>query len=112
MKPSISERGIGQGWARFLYGGSTGGWIAPEVDILVGGQRYTPRQLLKPFRNVRTSGRDAVLPGPAPARSVRGRVPVSAGSRFWWHDPEVVAEQYAHACDAYEALLHQGREGH
>ena len=79
---------------------------------MVGGQRYTPRQLLKPFRNVRTSGRDAVLPGPAPATSVRGRVPASAGSRFWWHDPEVVAEQYAHACDAYEALVHQGREGH
>ena len=79
---------------------------------MVGGQRYTPRQLLKPFRKVRTSGRRAVLPGPAPATSVRGRVPASAGSRFWWHDPEVVAEQYAHACDAYEALVHQGREGH
>ena len=79
---------------------------------MVGGQRYTPRQLLKPFRKVRTSGRGAVLPGPAPATSVRGRVPASAGSRFWWHDPEVVAEQYAHACDAYEALVHQGREGH
>ncbi len=79
---------------------------------MVGGQRYTPRQLLKPFRKVRTSGRDAVLAGPAPATSVRGRVPASAGSRFWWHDPEVVAEQYAHACDAYEALVHQGREGH
>jgi hypothetical protein len=27
-------RGIGQGWARFLYGGSTGGWEALAVQVL------------------------------------------------------------------------------
>ena len=26
-------RGIGQGWARFMYGGSTGGWIALGVQV-------------------------------------------------------------------------------
>ena len=33
--PAIEEtfRGIGQGWARFLYGGSTGGWEALGVQI-------------------------------------------------------------------------------
>src|SRR2546422_7905098 len=27
-------RGIGQGWARFTYGGSTGGWEAMAVQML------------------------------------------------------------------------------
>ncbi|WP_245917632.1 alpha/beta hydrolase-fold protein [Aureitalea marina] len=33
--PHIEEqfRGIGQGWARFLYGGSTGGWEALAVQV-------------------------------------------------------------------------------
>ena len=77
---------------------------------MVGGQRYTPRQLLKPFRKVRTSPERPA--GPGSGHLSPRRVPASAGSRFWWHDPEVVAEQYAHACDAYEALVHQGRAGH
>jgi hypothetical protein len=34
--PYIEEqfRGIGEGWARFLYGGSTGGWEAFSVQVL------------------------------------------------------------------------------
>ncbi len=34
--PAIEEqfRGIGEGWARFLYGGSTGGWEAFAVQVL------------------------------------------------------------------------------
>jgi hypothetical protein len=34
--PEIEKRfrGIGQGWARFLYGGSTGGWEALGVQVL------------------------------------------------------------------------------
>jgi hypothetical protein len=34
--PFIEERfrGIGEGWARFLYGGSTGGWEAAAVQVL------------------------------------------------------------------------------
>jgi len=34
--PYIEERfrGIGEGWARFLYGGSTGGWEAMAVQVL------------------------------------------------------------------------------
>lgn len=33
--PHIEEqfRGIGEGWARFLYGGSTGGWIALATQV-------------------------------------------------------------------------------
>ncbi|MBM3285530.1 MAG: hypothetical protein FJY81_06620, partial [Candidatus Aminicenantes bacterium] len=35
LVPSIEEkfRGIGQGWARFLYGGSTGGWEALAAQV-------------------------------------------------------------------------------
>lgn len=34
--PTIEQqfRGIGEGWARFLYGGSTGGWEALAVQVL------------------------------------------------------------------------------
>jgi hypothetical protein len=34
--PEIEKqfRGIGQGWARFMYGGSTGGWISLAVQVL------------------------------------------------------------------------------
>lgn len=34
--PQIEEqfRGIGEGWARFLYGGSTGGWEALAVQVM------------------------------------------------------------------------------
>ena len=33
--PAIEKqfRGIGQGWARFVYGGSTGGWEAMAVQV-------------------------------------------------------------------------------
>ena len=33
--PAIEKqfRGIGQGWARFIYGGSTGGWESLAVQI-------------------------------------------------------------------------------
>jgi len=36
LVPYIEEqfRGIGEGWARFLYGGSTGGWEALAVQVL------------------------------------------------------------------------------
>lgn len=31
-------RGIGQGWARFLYGGSTGGWEALAAQDFLSGR--------------------------------------------------------------------------
>jgi hypothetical protein len=36
LMPAVEKkfRGIGQGWARFLYGGSTGGWESLAVQIL------------------------------------------------------------------------------
>ena len=35
LLPEIERRfrGIGQGWARFTYGGSTGGWEALAVQL-------------------------------------------------------------------------------
>ncbi len=38
--PEVEERfrGIGQGWARFLYGGSTGGWEALGVQVFYPGE--------------------------------------------------------------------------
>jgi hypothetical protein len=38
--PYIEERfrGIGQGWARFLYGGSTGGWEALAAQVFYPGE--------------------------------------------------------------------------
>ena len=38
--PEIEKRfrGIGQGWARFLYGGSTGGWEALAVQVFYPGR--------------------------------------------------------------------------
>lgn len=36
LMPAVEKkfRGIGQGWARFLYGGSTGGWESLAVQVL------------------------------------------------------------------------------
>ena len=38
--PYIEEefRGIGEGWSRFLYGGSTGGWEALAVQVKYPGR--------------------------------------------------------------------------
>jgi len=30
----VRSGGIGEGWARFTYGGSTGGWEALAVQVL------------------------------------------------------------------------------
>ena len=40
--PYIEEkfRGIGQGWSRFLYGGSTGGWEALGVQVILVAQFF------------------------------------------------------------------------
>ena len=37
LMPAVEKefRGIGQGWARFLYGGSTGGWEALAVQMFL-----------------------------------------------------------------------------
>eukprot|EP01043_Picozoa_sp_COSAG02_P038554 COSAG02_NODE_2982_length_7621_cov_3.542808_6_plen_106_part_00 len=36
LLPAVEQqfRGIGEGWARFTYGGSTGGWEALAVQLL------------------------------------------------------------------------------
>ena len=36
LMPEIERRfrGIGEGWARFTYGGSTGGWEALAVQVI------------------------------------------------------------------------------
>ena len=36
LLPAVEERfhGIGEGWARFTYGGSTGGWEALAVQLM------------------------------------------------------------------------------
>ena len=62
-------RGIGQGWARFMYGGSTGGWEAMAAQVFypdefngayiacpdpIDFRAYTVRQHLR--------GRERVLP--------------------------------------------------
>ena len=74
---------------------------------MVGGKVYTQRRLLRPF----TGRARALTPdGTALATRVSEAVDASAGERFWWHDPDVVAEQYAHSCDAYEALEHQAEQ--
>ncbi|WP_202619138.1 amidohydrolase family protein [Ornithinimicrobium cavernae] len=82
---------------------------AARVELtMVGGKAYTQDELMAPFTGVapledtpRTS--DEALP----AATVTERADRSVTERYWWHDPEIVAEQYAHACDAYEALEHQ-----
>jgi hypothetical protein len=42
LLPEIEKRyrGIGQGWARFTYGGSTGGWEALAVQVLYPDEFY------------------------------------------------------------------------
>ncbi|WP_426245015.1 amidohydrolase family protein [Nocardioides sp. LHG3406-4] len=77
---------------------------------MVGGRLYTQRELVKPFTGSAKALTEAAQ-GPAPARQVTGRVDPAVAQRYWWHDPDVVAEQYAHSCDAYEALEHQGEWG-
>ena len=74
---------------------------------MVGGKVYTQRSLLRPF-----TGRARALTPDAAALATRvGEVAdPSAGERYWWHDADVVEEQYAHSCDAYEALEHQAEQ--
>ena len=87
--PSIEKqfRGIGQGWARFLYGGSTGGWEALAVQMFypdhyngafvacpdpVDFRAYTTIDLYNRQKHVLSAGcaqkgraaGDARLPGP------------------------------------------------
>ena len=51
--PAIEKqfRGLGQGWARFIYGGSTGGWEALAVQI------FLSRQLQRRLRRLPRSDR-------------------------------------------------------
>ena len=75
---------------------------------MVGGKLHTQRSLLKPFTGKASALTDATADVPALAQEVTERVDPAMAERYWWHDPEVVAEQYEHSCDAYEALGHQG----
>ncbi len=85
---------------------------AARVEITVaGGRVWRQRRLLAPF-TAAASARAAADPaeGPAPATDVTSRVNRSVARKYWWHHPELVAEQYAHACDAYEGLELQQEE--
>lgn len=86
---------------------------AARVELtMVGGKPYTQRKLLAPFAGAAedAAAADRSAPGPAPATEVSSRVGEQVSRRFWWHDAAIVAEQYAHACDAYEALEQQQQE--
>ena len=62
--PYIEEqfRGLGEGWSRFLYGGSTGGWEALGVQVLY------PDDLQRMFRRVPRPDRLPCLHGGQPLR--------------------------------------------
>ncbi|EIE99154.1 periplasmic component of the Tol biopolymer transport system [Saccharomonospora glauca K62] len=75
---------------------------------MVGGHLYTRDELLAPYTRDHgvttasaTVGEDAA---PAPATVVSEWADPEAGSRYWWHAPEVVAADYAHSCSAYDHL--------
>ena len=103
--PEIERRfrGIGEGWARFLYGGSTGGWEAMAAQVLYpedyngawiacpdpidfrafhrgeslrGPKRLYPRQRVQADPQARAAGRAGTRRGDA-----RGDEPPGAGPR-------------------------------
>ena len=68
-------RGIGQGWARFMYGGSTGGWEAMAAQVFYPGRlqrrlHRVPRsdRLPRLHRRRHLRGRERVLPRRATGR--------------------------------------------
>ena len=64
-------RGIGQGWARFLYGGSTGGWEAlADANLLSRRVQRLLRGLPRPDRFPGLHGRQHLRPQ---ERLLRGR---------------------------------------
>ena len=78
-------RGLGQGWARFMYGGSTGGWEAlavagvlpGRVQRLLGGLPRPDR--LPRLRDRRTSTRTRTPSGPkGPLAACRGPATATA----------------------------------
>ena len=76
---------------------------AARVELtMVGGKAYTRDELIGPFAG--SVGGRSVPSGPAPATKVTERADRAVTRKYWWHDPKVVAESYAHACDAYESL--------
>ncbi len=107
---------------------------AARVELaMVGGRAHTVEELMRPFadpagtssaaepetqeaQEAQEAQERGTQTGPAPATRVTARVDRSVTGKYWWHDPAIIAEQYAHACDAYEALAHQAewgrKEGH
>jgi len=84
---------------------------AARVEITVaGGRVFTQRRLLAPFEESAAARAAEPGQGPAPATGVTSRVDRAVTRKYWWHDPALVAEQYDHACDAYEALELQQEE--
>ena len=82
---------------------------AARVELaMVGGRAYTRSDLMRPFTQaLRADGEARTAssgPVPAPATTVKERADHAVTRKYWWHDPKVVAEAYAHACDAYESL--------
>ena len=85
---------------------------AARVELtMVGGRLHTRAGLLRPFTGSASALTDEGGPGPRAARRVTEEADPSAWRRYWWHDPEIVAEQHAHGCDAYEALAEQAAWG-
>lgn len=75
---------------------------AARVELtVVGGEVHTRADLMRPFTRGTTAPQ---APGPRPATTVSKRADRAVTRTYWWHDPRVVAEAYAHACDAYESL--------
>ena len=84
---------------------------AARVELTVaGGRVYTQSRLLAPFEEPAPARAADAGRGPAPATEVTSRVDRAVTRSYWWHDPALVAEQYDHACDAYEALELQQEE--
>ncbi len=87
---------------------------AARVEMaMVGGHAYSIEELMEPFVGPPASAPDrgADRSAAPAATEVAERAHRSVATKYWWHRPEIVAEQYAHACDAYEALAHQAEWG-
>lgn len=94
-----------------------------DVELtMVGGTVHTQEDLLAPFDGVtdgstdggpERSPADTTTWSDASAAEVHERADESVTARYWWHAPEVVAQAYDHACDAYDELAHRsGPAGH
>ncbi|WP_040922865.1 amidohydrolase family protein [Saccharomonospora xinjiangensis] len=78
---------------------------------MVGGHLFTRDELLRPYTPGHTATPVATEADSAaaaePATTVAEWADPAAGSRYWWHAPEVVADAYDHSCSAYDDPGHR-----